>query len=112
MTKSELVLRFAYRNPHLSERDIERVVNVILSRISDALIDGDRVEVRGWGSFTVAERGARTARDPRTGEAVSVETRRLPQSKASKAMQARMNPSGAVTRAELDAEVERLSRVS
>lgn len=112
MIKSELILRVAAENPHLYEADVERVVNTILGRISDALIDGDRVELRGWGSFTVAERGARTARNPRNGEAVSVETRRLPQFKSSKAMQTRMNPSGAVTGAELDAEVERLSRAS
>lgn len=110
MNKSELVARVAAQNPHLSERDIEQVVNTILGRISDALINGDRVKLRGWGSFTVAERGARTTRNPRNGEVVSVETRRLSQFKSSKAMQARVNPSEVVTGAELNAEVERLSR--
>ena len=112
MTKSELVLRCAYRNPHLSERDIERVVNAILGRILDALIAGDRVELRGLGAFTVKERDPRTARNPRTGEAVHMGTRRLPVFKPGRVMQRRLNPLGAVTGAELDAEVERLSRDS
>lgn len=112
MIKSELILRLAYRNPHLLERDIERVVNTILGRMSDALIAGDQVELRGWGSFTVTVRGARTARNPKTGQAVQLGTRKLPVFKPSKALQVRMNPASAVTSAELDAEVGRLSRAS
>lgn len=112
MIKSELILRVAAENPHLYERDIERVVNVILGRISDALAAGDRVELRGFGAFTVAERGAREGRNPATGEAVAVEPKRTPLFKPAKAMRDRLNPSGAVTDAEMDAEVERLSQAS
>lgn len=110
--KSELILRLAYRSPHLSERDVERVVNTILARISDALVNGDRVELRGLGSFRVTERGARIARNPRTGATVSVENRILPQFKLGRAMQARMNPLGTVTVTDLDNEVERLLQAS
>ena len=87
-------------------------MNTILGRISDALVAGDRVELRGLGAFTVKERNPRTARNPRIGEAVAVETKKLPQSKPGRAMHACLNPSGIVTGAALDAEVERLSRAS
>lgn len=96
MIKSELVARVAAENPHLSERDIERVVNAILARISDALINGDRVELRGFGSFTVMERGARTGRNPKTGAAVAVETKRLPQFRLGRSIRDLLNPSGII----------------
>lgn len=112
MTKSELILRVADGTTRLSEANIEGVVNAILGRISDALIAGDRVELRGLGTFTVTERRARTARNPKTGEAVHLGIRKLPMFKPGRVIQARMNPSGLVTNAELDAEVERLSRAS
>lgn len=112
MIKSELVLRVAAENPHLSEATIERVVNAILGRMSDALIAGDRVELRGLGAFTVKERSPRTARNPATGEAVHMGTRRLPMFKPGRVMKARLNPSGLVRSGDLNAEVERLSRAS
>lgn len=109
MIKSDLVLRIAAENPQLFERDIERVVNAILGKISDALAAGDRVELRGLGAFITTERGARMGRNPRTGAAVAVETKRLPVFKPSKVLQARLNLLGSVTSAEMDVEVERLS---
>ncbi|TXM76589.1 integration host factor subunit beta [Methylobacterium sp. WL69] len=112
MIKSELILRVAEENPHLSEANIERIVNTILGRISDALIAGDRVELRGLGAFTVKERSPRIARNPRTGEAVKMGTRRLPVFKTGTVMQRRLNTSEVVTGVELDAEVERLLRTS
>jgi integration host factor subunit beta len=72
MIRSDLVLRLAAQNPHLYERDCEKVVNAILGRITDALVAGDRVEIRGFGSFSVKERPARAGRNPRTGAPVSV----------------------------------------
>ena len=64
MIKSELVLRIAEQNPHLYEKDAEAVVNTILGRISDALVAGDRVELRGFGAFTIRSRNARLGREP------------------------------------------------
>ena len=73
MIKSELVLKIAEQNPHLYQRDVENIVNAILDTIADALARGDRVELRGFGAFSVKKRDARTGRNPRTGETVSVE---------------------------------------
>ena len=72
MIKSELVLKIAEQNPHLYQRDVENIVNAILDTIADALSRGDRVELRGFGAFSVKRRDARTGRNPRTGETVSV----------------------------------------
>ena len=72
MIKSELVLKIAEQNPHLYQRDVENIVNAILDTIADALARGDRVELRGFGAFSVKKRDARTGRNPRTGETVSV----------------------------------------
>ena len=68
MTKSELILRIAERNPHLYQRDVERIVSTIFDEISSALSQGDRVELRGFGAFSVKKRGSRLGRNPRTGE--------------------------------------------
>lgn len=108
MIKSDLIRRVAAENPHLYEADVERVVGAILGRVSDALAAGDRVELRGFGAFTVTERGARTGRTPKTGEAVGVEAKRVSVFRVGKAMQRRLNPSGAVTSGELDAAVSGL----
>ncbi len=92
MIKSELVMKLTEQNPHLYQRDIEQVVNAILDRISDALAQGRRVELRGFGTFTVKKREARTGRNPRTGEAVSISEKVVPVFKAGKAMRHRLNP--------------------
>lgn len=91
MTKSQLIQRLADENPHLYMRDIEKIVDTIFERISEALIDGDRVELRGFGAFSIKEREARTGRNPRTGEAVEVEAKRLPFFKTGKALRERLN---------------------
>ncbi len=72
MTKSELIARIAERNPHLFQRDVERIVSTIFDQISAALARGDRVELRGFGAFSVKHRDSRIGRNTRTGEAVQV----------------------------------------
>jgi integration host factor subunit beta len=78
MTKSELILRLAEKNPHLFQRDIERIVNTIFESITAALAKGQRVELRGFGAFSVKRRESRTGRNPRTGEAVEVSEKCIP----------------------------------
>jgi integration host factor subunit beta len=93
--KSELVGRVATANPHLYQRDVENVVNAILDAISEALARGDRVELRGFGAFSVKSRPAREGRNPRTGERVSVAQKSVPFFKSGKEMRARLNKNGA-----------------
>ncbi len=91
MIKSELVMKIAAQNPHLYQRDIENIVNAILDTIADALARGDRVELRGFGAFSVKKRDARTGRNPRTGETVSVSEKVIPVFKTGKEMRGRLN---------------------
>ncbi|HEX8662920.1 MAG TPA: integration host factor subunit beta [Beijerinckiaceae bacterium] len=91
MIKSELVLKIAEQNPHLYQRDVENIVNAILDTIADALARGDRVELRGFGAFSVKKRDARTGRNPRTGETVSVSEKVIPVFKTGKEMRIRLN---------------------
>lgn len=84
MTKSELIERITAQNPHLTQKDVERVVNVIFNTISTSLTKGDRIEFRGFGSFSVRTRSARVAKNPRTGAQVKVEERRIPHFKCGK----------------------------
>ena len=91
MIKSELVLKIAEQNPHLYQRDVENIVNAILDTIADALARGDRVELRGFGAFSVKTRDARTGRNPRTGETVSVSEKVIPVFKTGKEMRIRLN---------------------
>lgn len=93
MIKSELVLRLAEQNPHLYQRDIENIVNAILDTVVDALSRGDRVELRGFGAFSVKKRDARKGRNPRTGELVAVDEKVIPVFKTGKEMRIRMNES-------------------
>ncbi|MFK7838853.1 MAG: integration host factor subunit beta [Bdellovibrionales bacterium] len=93
MTKSELIQKLAERNPHLYLRDVEKIVETIFDEISAALAEGDRVELRGFGAFSVKHRDARVGRNPRTGEAVQVEAKRLPFFKTGKALRERLNDS-------------------
>jgi len=94
MIKSELVQLIAERNPHLYQRDVEHVVNAILDEIVDALAQGDRVELRGFGAFSVKNRPARTGRNPRTGETVTVDEKHVPFFKTGKDMRERLNGGG------------------
>jgi integration host factor subunit beta len=91
MTKSELIARLAVQNPSLYHRDIERLVNTIFDTITEALVVGDRVELRGFGAFSLREREGRMGRNPRTGEAVSVNAKRMPFFKMGKGMRERLN---------------------
>lgn len=93
MTKSELVQRLAemYPDPRLYHRDFERVVNKVFDEISDALARGDRVELRGFGAFSVRPRGARVGRNPRTGASVQVSKKFLPFFKTGKELRERIN---------------------
>jgi len=91
MIKSELVLKIAEKNPHLYHRDVERIVNRVFDEIIDALKQGNRVELRGFGAFSVKERRARTGRNPRTGSSVDVDEKRVPFFKTGKELRARLN---------------------
>ena len=91
MIKSELVQKLADENPHLFQRDIENIVNAILDEVGDAMARGDRVELRGFGAFSVKNRPARTGRNPRTGESVEVEEKWVPFFKTGKELRERLN---------------------
>jgi integration host factor subunit beta len=91
MIKSELVLRIAAQNPHLYQRDVETIVAAVLDTITEALARGDRVELRGFGAFSVKKRDARNGRNPRTGEAVAVCEKLIPVFKTGKEMRKRLN---------------------
>ena len=91
MIKSELVQKIAQANPHLYQRHVELIVNTILDEITSALSRGDRVELRGFGAFSVKNRPARTGRNPRTGAKVSVEQKFVPFFKTGKEMRERLN---------------------
>lgn len=91
MIKSELVQLIAEENPHLYQRDVERIVSTVFEEITEALSRGDRVELRGFGAFSVKTRDARTGRNPRTGESVDVPEKTVPFFKAGKELRERMN---------------------
>jgi len=91
MTKSELITELSAANPHLLVRDVELIVATIFNEITAALGRGERVELRGFGAFTVKRRDARTGRNPRTGEAVPVEEKVVPFFKAGKELRERVN---------------------
>ena len=91
MIKSELIQILAEENPHLFAKDVERMVNVVFDEIVDALAEGDRVELRGFGAFSVRHREARVGRNPRTGESVEVEEKWAPFFKAGKEIRERIN---------------------
>jgi integration host factor subunit beta len=94
MTKSELVQRLAEANPHLYRRDAEIIVDTIFDEITAALSRGDRVELRGFGAFSVKKRDAHTGRDPRTGDSVSVSEKHFPFFKTSKQLRNRLADDG------------------
>ena len=92
MIKSELVQKIADKNTHLYHRDVERIVNTVLDEIIRAMSQGDRVELRGFGAFSVKAREARIGRNPRTGSAVEVSAKAVPFFKTGKELRARLNP--------------------
>ena len=91
MIRSELIQKIADENPHLFQRDVERIVSTIFEEITDAMSNGDRVELRGFGAFSVKKRDGRTGRNPRTGEAVEVEEKHVPFFKTGKLLRDRLN---------------------
>ena len=91
MTKSELIAKLAAKNPELPTTDLEKIVSTIFEEITEALVDGHRVELRGFGAFSVREREARTGRNPRTGESVNVAAKRVPFFKMGKDLKERIN---------------------
>lgn len=91
MIKSELVQRIAEANPHLYQRDVENIIDAILDEVTRALARGDRVELRGFGAFSVKSRPARTGRNPRTGAQVKLLEKVVPYFKTGKEMRERLN---------------------
>jgi len=93
MIRSELIQKLAQDNTDLTLQEIERIVDLFFKEIVDKLAGGGRVELRGFGAFTTRARGARTGRNPRTGEAVPVSEKRVPYFKPGKEMRERLNVS-------------------
>ena len=91
MIKSELIEKLAAENTHLTHAEVERVVNIVLGRMVDSLGEGGRVELRGFGAFSTRQRDARVGRNPRTGDPVSVNAKRVPYFKPGKEMRERLN---------------------
>ncbi|MDC1481214.1 integration host factor subunit beta [Ascidiaceihabitans sp.] len=91
MIRSELIQKIADENPHLYQRDVERIVNTIFDEVTSAMSRGDRVELRGFGAFSVKQRDARVGRNPRTGETVSVNEKHVPFFKTGKLLRDRLN---------------------
>ena len=91
MIRSELVQKIAEENPHLTQHHVERILNTVFDEIINALAKGDRVELRGFGAFSVKSRDARIGRNPRTGESVKVENKTVPFFKTGKLLRDRLN---------------------
>lgn len=91
MIKSELIEQLAAENPHLTHKDVEKIVGVVFDRMTGALAEGGRVELRGFGAFSVRERPSRQGRNPRTGETVSVPAKSVPFFKSGKELRERLN---------------------
>ena len=91
MIRSELIQIIADENPHLFQRDVERIVNTVFEEIISAMARGERVELRGFGAFSVKKREARIGRNPRTGDAVEVEEKTVPFFKTGKLLRDRLN---------------------
>ncbi|MBW6509485.1 MAG: integration host factor subunit beta [Desulfuromonadales bacterium] len=91
MTKSELIEKLSEEHELLNKKEAEAVVNVIFDGIGSALAQGDRVEIRGFGSFSVRERSAREARNPKSGEVVAIASRKTPFFKTGKELRERVD---------------------
>lgn len=91
MTRSELIEKVSSKNPHLSTKEVEKIVAIIFDSITNALAKGERVEFRGFGAFSVRTRSPRIAKNPRTGEKVSVEERSIPHFKTGKLLHEMLN---------------------
>jgi integration host factor subunit beta len=91
MIRSELIQKLADENPHLFQRDVERIVNTIFDEITETMARGDRVELRGFGAFSVKKRDSRVGRNPRTGASVAVVEKHVPFFKTGKLLRNRLN---------------------
>jgi len=91
MTKSELIERLSLKQTHLPQKDVELAVILILEKINDALMRGQRIEIRGFGSFSLHHHPARKGRNPKTGESVSIPAKYIPHFKAGKELRDRVN---------------------
>jgi len=91
VTKSELVISVSESTGNLTRKHAELVINTIFDSMRDALVDGDRIEIRGFGSFQVRERASRTGRNPKTGAAVEIASKRVPFFKVGKELRERVN---------------------
>lgn len=91
MTKSELIEALAAKLPQLEHRDVELAVKSLLERMADALVEGERIEVRGFGSFSLHRRPSRVGRNPKTGEAVRVPEKHVPHFKPGKELRERVD---------------------
>ena len=91
MTKSELIEIIAKKNPHLSNQDVVRIVSTVFEEITNALVNGNRVEIRGFGAFSVKKRAGRIGRNPKTGKTVNVEPKNVPAFKTGKKLKELIN---------------------
>ncbi|HET9810729.1 MAG TPA: integration host factor subunit beta [Sphingomicrobium sp.] len=91
MIRSELVQKLCQDFPDLTQREVETVVSAVFDSITDQLAHGGRVELRGFGAFSTRKRDARVGRNPRTGESVQVDAKRVPYFKPGKEMRERLN---------------------
>ena len=91
MIRSELIQILSDENPHLYRRDVERIVSIVFQEVTEAMASGERVELRGFGAFSVKRRGARVGRNPRTGDSVQVEAKSVPFFKTGKLLRDRLN---------------------
>ena len=91
MLRSELIAKLAEEYSHLKQDDLEKIVAIILEEIAQALAEGNRVELRGFGAFSVRERKPRVGRNPRTGETIQIAASNQPKFKAGKALKSAVN---------------------
>ena len=91
MTKSELILKITSKNPYLYNKDVYKIIDTLFNCVTKALKDGDRVELRGFGTFSTKIRNARIGRNPKTGEPVAIPQKKMPFFKMGKSMKERIN---------------------
>lgn len=104
LTRSELIERLSGRQDLLSVKDVELAVKVIIEHMSETLVDGGRIEIRGFGSFSLHHRAPRLGRNPKTGESVPLGAKRAPHFKPGKELRDRVNDSAETTPIELETE--------
>ena len=91
MTKSELILKITSKNSYLYHKDVYKIINTLFNCVTQALKNGDRVELRGFGTFTTKLRNARIGRNPKTGNPVAIPQKKMPFFKMGKSMKERIN---------------------